>query len=85
MSCLGLDINKMFHYILTKKGGLCKVQELADGLGMDPEQIPKFVTKNGSSRMKLVQAAFPDRVSYLFLLGLTTNMMKVILYIFVRY
>ena len=53
----------MFHYILTEGGGLCTVQELADGLGIDPGSIPEFVVKNGSSRMKLVQAAFPDRVS----------------------
>ena len=68
VSCLDPEGNKMFHYILTKKGGLCTVQELADDLGMDPGQIPRFVIKRGNSQLKLVDAEFPDRVSYLVLI-----------------
>ena len=66
MSHLGFDMKIMFDYILTEKGGSCTVQELADGLGIDPRPIRDFVIKNGSNfaRIKHVKAAFPDKVSF---------------------
>ena len=57
----GIDANRVFHYIVTESGGLCTVQELAYGLRIDAAQIPEIVVKNGT-RMKLVQAAFPENV-----------------------
>ena len=57
----GIDANRVFHYIVTEWGGLCTVQELAYGLRIDAAQIPEIVVKNGT-RMKLVQAAFPENV-----------------------
>ena len=55
----------MFHYIVTEHAGLCTVQELAHGLKINAAQIPEFVVKSGNSRMKLVQAAFPENVRLL--------------------
>ena len=79
MSHLGVDISIMFHYILTEKGGSCTVQELADGLGINPGLILEFVIKGGSeaAQIRHVEATLPDKV----MLMLSFEMLEVFFFI----